>query len=1158
MPAFTHLHIHTHYSPLDGIALVDRLLARGKELGQTAMAITDHGVMYGVIDFYKTAKAMGMKPLIGFEAYVAPGSRREKPQSGEAYYYHMTLLARNYTGYQNISRLCSEGFLTGFYRYPRIDKELLRQHAEGVVALSGCLRGEVPQLILGGKFAEAEQAARLYRDIFGEGHFFLEIMDNGVPEQKAILGPMRDISKRTGIPLVATADAHYLRPEDVVIQDVMICINTGRVISDTERLHAAPNCHLKSAEEMLLALPGYADAVENTQRVAELCNLDLPIGGKTFHLPSIPIPDGLKAADYLERVSREGLLARYGDPLPQRVEERLQKELRVISQMGFPDYFLIVWDVVKFARDNGIPVGPGRGSAAGSIVSYGLGITNLDPLRYNLYFERFLNEGRNEMPDIDLDFDKERRQEVVAHIINSYGAENCAKIVTFTCLSLKSGIRDVARVKGIPLLQADKLAKMVPDMFKPDNGKSPLASALELVPELKKEYTSDPLVKDWLDTVAELDGVMRNTGIHAAGVLVADRKITDYGPLCAREAEVSTQYEMKALEAMGLCKIDVLGLETLSLIKSAVATIKKSRGETLDIDHPPLDDALTYEMLSRGDSKGVFQFESDGFRQLLAGLKPDVFEDLIAAVAIYRPGPMQFIDQFINRKHGREPITYLHPLMQPILQETYGLILYQEQVQALAQDLALFSLSEGDLMRRSMGKKDAKIMEKYRQQFITGATPNIGAGVAGKVYDQIQEFAKYGFNKSHSACYAFIAFQTAYLKCHYPREYLAALLTVNRGDTDKIVFYMSDSLANGIPVLPVDINHSDTFFSVEGEAIRYGLSAIKGLGDNAGQAIEREREHGGPFQSIFDLTSRIDAKAVNRGALEALVKAGALDSLGVGRSRLAAGLDFAISHGLAEQKARASGQKGLFAMFNVAAPIPQLPEVPEWDEPQKLQFEKNVLGFYSSSHPLTAYQERIKRFATHSLKELAEAEEGTRVVVGVLLASVEKKTDKNKNRYARLILEDTEGKIEAVAFSRVYEANSGELVEDRVVFVAGEVDKSRQLSLRVSQVIPLEGAEAVLASQASLSLDMDNCDQEKLRALRDIAGRHPGTARLVFKLQSAEGGVTLMAGEMFGVRPGAALREEVGRLFGEDALVFEGRRLPEFAEPRRSFDYNRR
>ncbi len=1141
MTEFAHLHIHTHYSTLDGIVLVDKMLAKAKEMGQSAMAITDHGVMYGAVDFYTTAKKMEMKPIIGFEAYVAPGDRRDKSTSEQFAYNHITLLARNFEGYQNLSRLCSEGFLTGLYRYPRIDKTILREWSGGIACLSGCLRGEIPQLLLAGKMEEAENAALEYQEVFGKGNYFLEIMNNGLADQQRILPAFRELSNKTGIPLVATADSHYLSPEHKDIQDIMICINTGRLLADENRMHAEVGCHLKSADEMLAALPGFEDAVENTMRVVELCDLELPLKG--FHLPTLEIPDGMTSVDYMSKICIEGLKKRYGDPLPDAVVERFEKERSVIVKMGFPDYFLIVWDVVNFARENGIPVGPGRGSAAGSIIAYGLGITNLDPLKYGLFFERFLNEGRNEMPDIDLDFDKERRQEVVTHIIERHGADHCAKIITFGCLSLKSGIRDVGRVMGIPLARTDKLAKMIPDMFKPEKGTTPLESALKMIPELKAEYDADDETRKWLDAVGELDGVMRNTGVHAAGVLVADREITDYGPLAARDGEVTTQYEMKALEKFGLCKIDVLGLETLSLIKNAVEIVKKTRNIDIDMEKLPLDDKPTFDMLSRGDAKGVFQFESEGFRALLSRLKPDVFEDLIAAVAIYRPGPLQFLDSFINRKHKREPISYLHPKMGSILQETYGLILYQEQVQALAQDLAHFSLSEGDLMRRAMGKKDAKIMAAYREKFINQAGADIGRDIAEKAYDQIEVFAGYGFNKSHSACYALIAYQTAYLKCHYPHEYMAAILTISRGDSDDIVNYSQDANDMGIEVLPVDINHSDAYFSVENGAIRFGLAAIKGMGDNAALAVENERRANGPYKDLFDLTARVDFKTINKGALEALIKAGAMDCFGMHRARLVAGLEAAINAGQTEQKSKATGQTSLFSSFTEAAPPPSLPEVPEWPEQQKLQFEKAVLGFYSTSHPLAQHASRLDAFATASVSELKDCDDEAIVVLGGLVSKVTLKNDKKGRRFAMIELEDMGGKVRGVVFARTYEELKDYLVEDSVVFVEARVDRSRDVpTLVVNTIIPLERAEERLAVRAVLSLSMTGVDEGKLEQLQNLAAQNQGDARLFFRLDSPEGRVDIRAGERYNLRPTRRLVEEVNALFGEGALTLGGRR----------------
>ncbi|MDR1520058.1 MAG: DNA polymerase III subunit alpha, partial [Planctomycetota bacterium] len=775
---------------------------------------------------------------------------------------------------------------------------------------------------------------------------------------------------------------------------------------------------------------------------------------------------------------------------------------------------------------------------------YGLGITSLDPLKYGLFFERFLNEGRNEMPDIDLDFDKERRHEVVEHIIETHGARHCAKIVTFGCLSLKSGIRDVGRVMGTPLTRTDKLAKMIPDMFRPEKGVAPLQAALAAIPELKAEYDGDPDTKRLLDAVGQLEGVMRNAGVHAAGVVVADRDITDYGPLAFRDGETTTQYEMKSLEKLGLCKIDVLGLETLSLIKSAVDIVKRNHGVEVDIEAIPLDDRPVFDMLSRGDANGVFQFESDGMRQFLCQFKPDVFEDLIAAVAIFRPGPMKFLDNFVNRKHGREPIAYLHPRMEPILRETYGLILYQEQVQALAQDLASFTLSEGDLMRRAMGKKDAKIMAAYREKFIERAGAGIGRGVAEKAYDQIEVFAGYGFNKSHSACYALIAYQTAWLKCHYPREFMAALLTISRGDSDDIVLYSGEAAGMGIRTLPVDVNRSDAFFSVEGADIRFGLAAVKGIGDQAALAVEEERRLGGAFKELFDFTSRVSAKNINKGAVEALIKSGAMDSFGVHRAALMAGLENAMRSGASEQKARKSGQLGLFA--GAAPPAAAMPDAPEWTNQQKLQFEKAVLGFYLTSHPLAEHSERLERFATSSLAGLADLPDGAEVVVGGLVSQIRLKNDKRNRRFANIELEDMEGKARGVVFAGVFEAVREALVEDRIVFVEARVDKSRDgpPSLLIDKVIPLELAEERLAARAVLRLPVAALAErdERLGRLRDIVAENQGGAWLYFQLESPEGLVVVHAGERFRLHPSREVVAAIDALFGAGALTLGGRR----------------
>ena len=926
---YTHLHLHTHYSILDGVCQVSPLIARAKELGFKNLAITDHGAMYGCIDFYKTAEKSGIKPIIGFEAYVAPGSRFEKQSHGvKDASYHLVLLATNMQGYLNLSQLCTAGYLEGFYYRPRIDKEILQQHSEGIIALSGCLSGEISRNLLSEKYEEAERAAIEYRDIMGEDNFYLEIQDNGLPEQKKIIPPMADLSRKLGIPMVATSDVHYILPEHAKVQEVMICINTGKKLSDENRMKMDSNdFYLKSAEEMYATFKDYPEACANTLKIAARCNFDLEElhndehGNRIkFHLPTISSDTGESIEEMFEKECRKGLKSRYGlnpdGKLPKEVEERYQKEKKVILEMGFPSYFLMVAQIVQFAKDNGIPVGPGRGSAAGSIVAYAMLITDLDPLKYDLLFERFLNEGRNEMPDIDIDFDVERRSEVVQFIKENFGQKHCSQIVTYGKISAKSAIRDVGRVMDIPLHEVNTIAKMIPDGVKAKNGLTSIQMAMKENPDLADIYQKDPVIKELLDMCGELDGVIRQTGIHAAGVLVGDRPLAEfYGPLAKRGEDITFQYDMKKVEVLGLCKVDVLGLETLTLIRKALDIIKLSTGDEIDISNIPIDDKKTFRMLSNGDSKGVFQFESDGFRALLTKMQPDRFEDLIAGVAMYRPGPLGcgMVDRYIDCKHGRAEPKYLHPLLEGILGETHGEVLYQEQVQALALQLAHFTLSEGDLMRRAMGKKIKEIMDEYKGKFVKQAHDTVGENIASQIFDQVEQFAAYGFNKSHSACYAYIAYQTAWLKAHYPVEYIAALLTINRGNSDKVVQYTDDAKHLGIELLPPDINESGAYFTVTPtKDIRYGLSAIKGVGDKAVESMEEERRNNGNFKSIYDFCERVDLHKLNRGAIEAIIKAGGFDSLGGHRAQYIAAMESAIAAGQSAQKDRNSGQMNLF------------------------------------------------------------------------------------------------------------------------------------------------------------------------------------------------------------------------------------------------------
>lgn len=1155
MADYVHLHLHTHYSVLDGVCQVPQLIKRGAELGFKSMAITDHGAMYGCIDFYKTAEKGGIKPILGFEAYVAPGSRHDKQAGGiKDASFHLVLLAMNKTGYLNLSRLCTIGYLEGFYYRPRVDKEVLRQHHEGIIALSGCLSGEVSRNCLMGRYDEATAVALEYRDIFGPENFFLEIQDNGLPEQKKVIAPIADISRKTGIPLVATSDVHYILPGHAKVQDVMICINTGKKLSDPDRMQMdSDQFYLRSGQEMYEVFKDYPEACARTVEIADRCNFDLKElhyddkGVKQkFHLPTIKCEGGRNPDDVFCETCIEGLKVRYGDPLPQPVVDRFEKEKRVILQMGFPSYFMMVHEIVNFAKSSGIPVGPGRGSAAGSIIAYALKITDLDPIKYDLLFERFLNEGRNEMPDIDLDFEVVRRGEVVDFIKEHFGRDHCAQIVTFGKISAKSAIRDVGRVMDIPLHEVDLIAKMIPDGVEAKGGKTSIQMAMAENPDLKSIYEKDPQIKELLDMSGELDGVIRQTGIHAAGVLVGDRPLAEcYGPLAKRGEDITFQYDMKKVEVLGLCKVDVLGLETLTLIQKAVQIIKGSTGEDIDIANIPVDDMPTYKMLSRGDAKGVFQFESDGFRALLSKMKPDRFEDLVAGVAMYRPGPLGcgMVDRYIDVKHGRQKVQYLHPLLEPILGETYGEVLYQEQVQALALNLAHFTLSEGDLMRRAMGKKIKEIMDEYKGKFVKQAHDTVGEKIAALVFDQVEQFAAYGFNKSHSACYAFIAYQTAWLKCHYPREYMAALLTINRGNTDKIVQYTEDAGNMGIQILPPDINESGAYFTVTPDNnIRYGLAAVKGVGDKAVEAVEAERKSGGKFTSLFNFCERVDLHMLNKGSIEALIKAGAFDSLGGKRAQYVAALEAALSFGQSAQRDRNSGQMNLFGSA-AAAVEPKLPNLPEWDDQLKLQMEKEVLGLYVTSHPLASYAPQLKAFSNTRVAKLMDTADGATVTIGGMISGVRVKTDKKDRRYAQLMLEDLDGSVRVMVFSKQYEEFKDRLVEDSIVFMNAKLDRSRdEPTLICNDITPMAQAVEKLTGKAVLTLQAQDLNDEDLKKLQEVVQQNAGPVPLVFSLRTGTNHVvTVNAGRKFSVQPSERLTAQIKELFSDGRLHYQGK-----------------
>ncbi|MFH0910681.1 MAG: DNA polymerase III subunit alpha [Planctomycetota bacterium] len=1143
-PEFVHLHVHSHYSILDGVCQIEPLVARAHELGFRSLALTDHGCLFGVVEFYTKALQKGLKPILGMEAYVAPGSRTDRQAQGmKDASYHLTLLAADAKGYKNLMMLSSLAYLEGFYYRPRVDKELLRQYCGGIIALSGCLSSEISRKLLAGRTEEAEAVAREYVEIFGPGNFFLEIQNNRLPEQIALLPLYRALGERTGIPLVATSDVHYLHPADAKAQDVLICINTGKRLSDTDRMKIeSDEFYLKSAEEMRLVFQDFPDACDRTLEIAERCNVELDFDA--FHLPRIDSPPGMTTVEYLESLVRAGLAERYGSVTP-AIEERFRREMEVIAKMGFPGYFLVVWDIVKFARESGIPVGPGRGSAAGSIVAYALRITDIDPLKYDLLFERFLNEGRNEMPDIDLDFCKDGRGRVVDYIIQRFGRDHCAQIITFGTLSAKSAIRDAGRVLDIPLPQVDVVAKMVPDLLKPKEGKTTIDIAMEQNPDLRELYDKDAQIHELLAIARTLDQVIRQTGKHAAGVLVADAPITEYCPLAKRGEDITTQYEMKVLEKLGLCKVDILGLETLTIIQRTVENIERLHGVRLDMARIPLDDAEVYRLISRGETKGVFQLESAGFRDLLTKLVPDRFEDIIAAVAMYRPGPLGagLVEKYVNCKHGLEKPEYLHPLLEPILKETFGLILYQEQVQALAREVARFSLSEGDLMRRAMGKKDPEIMAGYRETFIRQAASATGSDVAERIFAQIEYFAGYGFNKSHSACYALIAYQTAYLKTHYPREFMAALLTSEMGDSKKVVDYIEECRRMGIDLKPPDVNESFTAFTVVGQDIRFGLAAVKGVGAKAIDSLVEERAARGPFRDLYGFCERVEPHTLNRGGVEGLIKAGAFDSLGGHRAQYLAALESASASGARVARACARSQTSLFGnpAGEEEAPIhPPLPNVPPWPENELLALEKEALGFHVSGHPLARQADTIRAFATASTGTVSGLADGQAVILGGMLVSLRLMNTRKGDRYARLALEDLEGTVEGVVWPRTYEGCRELLAVDRMLFVRGTVSRRREEpEIVVDEVIPMEHAVERLSAAAVLTLESPGLTGEQLDAIEDLLRAHKGECPLYLHL-TAHGGRRLFAraGRPWRVEPSARLREEFDALLGAGHLAF--------------------
>ncbi len=1111
--SFVHLHLHTQFSLLDGANQIEPLVQQIKSFGQPAVAMTDHGNMFGAIEFYRKAKDAGVKPIIGCEAYMALGSRHAKKDSGLAHndYYHLILLARNLTGYQNLIKLSSKAYLEGFYYKPRMDKELLKEHHEGLIALSGCLSGEIPYLIGQKDMDGAMAVAGEFQEIFGKEHFYLEVQANGLDHQRIANAGLIEIHKKLNIPMAGTNDCHYLKKEDSHPHELMLCLQTGKTRSDPNRMKFdTDQLYVKSTEEITPAFAEFPGAVTNTCRIADNCDLELVLN-KT-HLPQYKVPEGYTRESYVEHLAVEGLKARLKERpstiLPAAYELRLREELMVICSMGFAGYFLIVWDIIRFARSRGIPVGPGRGSAAGSLVAYALRITDLDPLVYSLLFERFLNPERVSLPDIDMDFCMDRRGEVINYVVDKYGKDHVAQIITFGTLGAKAAIRDVGRVLEIPYAEADKVAKLIPNQLN-----MTLQLALEQEPKLLELVNTDARIAELMKVAQSLEGLARHASTHAAGVVISEGPLTDHVPLYkGANDEIVTQYTMGDVEKIGLVKFDFLGLKTLTMIHRAEILINETHPDRppLAVEQLPFDDVKTFELLSSGKTTGIFQLESSGMRDLLTGFRPDRFEDIIAIIALYRPGPMDLIPDFIKRKQGKVPITYETPELEPILKDTYGVIVYQEQVMAIANKVAGFSLGQADILRRAMGKKKPEEMEKLRVKFLEGAKNNkIAEKKAEKLYELIQKFAGYGFNKSHAAAYAVVCYHTGYLKAHYPTEFMAALMTTDMGNQDKIVGYFTECRDLGIKVLGPDINESGKNFTVVERAIRFGMAAIKNVGEGAVESVLAIRGESGPFKSFFDFCRRVDLHKVNKRMLEGLIKTGAFDSTGAKRAQLMAVMDQAVEDGAAAQRERDLGQTSIFGDehsgpdTSATLATPPLPPIAEWDQALRLKYERELTGFYITAHPLTRYEATLKALSTATTVGLSDVSDGKEVRICGIIASVKSMITKKGDRMAYLNVEDLHGTVEVIAFPDLFKT-AGELIApERLVRITGTIDRGdKGTKLRGVKIEPLADVQTQSIKRVQIRLSNPTETTEQLPKLRDIFTRYPGntTVSLTFSM----------------------------------------------------------
>jgi DNA polymerase-3 subunit alpha len=1149
---FVHLHLHSDFSMLDGACEVTKLVKHVKQLDMPAVAMTDHGNIFGAVDFVNAAKEHGVKPILGCELYICKKEDHRAAPEGDTY-NHLIVLAENDEGYRNLVKIASEASLNGFYYKPRISKRFLAEHSKGLIGLSGCLKGEVAEELTFEHYEKAREAAATFNDIFGAGNFFLEIQNQGLPEEDRIQSNLLKLEQDLGIPMVATNDSHYLCEDDAHAQDVMVCIQTGKSINDTNRLKFANNqFFVKSYPEMAKAFLGYEQFLTRTLAIAERCSTKLEKVRDPF--PKFDVPAGFTIPDYFEHVTREGFAGRLNllrelqtmGRLKHSLEDyeaRLNREIEIIRQMQFPGYFLIVWDFIRYAKEHNIPVGPGRGSAAGALVAYALGITDIDPLQNELLFERFLNPERISMPDIDIDFCMNRRGEVINYVTQKYGREQVAQIITFGTMACKAAIKDSGRAMEIPFAEVERIVKMVPPTLN-----ITIDKALEDSPSMAAAYKDEPRTKELIDTAKKLEGLVRNAGVHAAGVVISPQPLIDLVPLHrTKNDEIVTAYDMKAVEKLGLLKMDFLGLTTLTIIDDALRLIDQTRGEAINLQTLALDDQTTYEkVFHTALTSGVFQFESHGMRDVLRRYKPTTVEDLTALNALYRPGPIQggMIDDFIDRKWGRKKIEYELPELETVLKETLGVIVYQEQVMQIANRLAGYSLGEADLLRRAMGKKDADEMAKQRARFVKGALERgFPEKKIVKIFDLMEQFAGYGFNKSHSAAYALLAYQTAYLKTHYPVEFMAALLTSVSGSTDDVVKYINECREMGIPVEPPDINVSDATFTPHGEAIRFGLSAVKNVGHNAIESIVLGRKEAGEFKSFYQFCEKVDLRLLNKRVIESLIKSGAMDALGR-RAQLMAVVDTAMEHAQKSQRDAAMGQHGLFGVFaeEVGAPAEKpLPNTPDWDEHQRLAAEKEILGFFITGHPLEKYRDKLLDFSALTTEDVCNLKSSTgrdEVLIGGILKGIRIQKSKKGDLYGQGRLEDMIGSVDILCFSDSFKRLSERLKLEVPVLVKGSVrvEEGSNPKILISDITPLDEAQPKLPRSLRIKVPLDSASAGTIDALYSICTERKGEAKVLFDLERHGDFTAVMEAEGYNVLPDRAFINRVEELCGRGSV----------------------